>query len=80
MQVGVQKQDQPPSANPACLRRRERRQLTRTVADLFRLVPMIIILVGGWALMWMVVGWGLPAARPPVGHCGLLRPHSCSPV
>lgn len=28
--------------------RRERRQLTRTTADMFRLVPMIIILVG-WA-------------------------------
>lgn len=26
--------------------RRERRQLTRTTADMFRLVPMIIILVG----------------------------------
>jgi hypothetical protein len=27
--------------------RRERRQLTRTTADMFRLVPMVIILVRG---------------------------------
>jgi hypothetical protein len=35
-----------PRANAPRGRRRERRQLTRTTADLFRLVPMIIILVG----------------------------------
>lgn len=29
------------------LTRRERAQLTRTTADLFRLVPMIVIVVGG---------------------------------
>mgnify|MGYP001807793368 CR=1 FL=1 len=34
-----------PSTPPALARSRERRQLTRTTADLFRLVPLIIILV-----------------------------------
>ncbi len=35
-----------PVALPSLPVRRERRQLTRTTADLFRLVPMIVILVG----------------------------------
>ena len=28
-----------------CLRRRERKQLTRTTADMFRLVPLLVIVV-----------------------------------
>ena len=34
-----------------CVSRRERKQLTRTTADMFRLVPLLVIVVRGWVAL-----------------------------
>ena len=46
------------------LRRRERKQLTRTTADMFRLVPLLVIVVRTRARKRVMSGCSLTRLRP----------------